>query len=224
VDGVLPENIAQIAAHFSERTGETVWPIGLDVPLLDFHKKIGSTSGIPNEGIQFTDRDPSCKDVPPLLYLSVFFKTSRLFGEYLPPSNEKWLYLKADVRPAFSLRIQVCANSDQDVDKLMWFLSSEDKYLPNFVRDAKDFYREQLVRDRQRGWSLSGPRPQGRKQEAGDYFRVWQEDGENRLTISSYTPTNAAMSIHARFSDEVAREFARYLEKVGFTRPWLAGR
>ena len=34
------------------------WPIGLDVPLLDFSREIPSTTGVPTKGIQLTDREP----------------------------------------------------------------------------------------------------------------------------------------------------------------------
>jgi hypothetical protein len=192
------------------------WPIGLDVPLLDFAQEIAPTNSIATKGIQFTDKDPTDANNPPLLYLSVYFKRSRYFGQHLPPRNERWLYLEANMRFAFNLRTQVRAWNERDVSALMGFLSNKDKYLPEFVRTASDELLEQYLRDRERGWNLRGPAPDNSEHGYGDYFRVWWENGENRLMISTFTPTHAGISVHARFSNKVATAFADYLEEVGF--------
>jgi HNH endonuclease len=89
------------------------WPIGLDVPLLEFVREIAPTSSIPASGIQFTDKNPTDASNPPLLYLSIYFKRNRYFGQYLPPGKEKWLYLEANMRFAFNLRLQVRALNDR---------------------------------------------------------------------------------------------------------------
>ncbi len=193
------------------------WPIGLDVPLPNFARELPSTSTMPMKGIQFTDRDPTDANNPPLLYLSVYFKRSRYFSQQLPPGNEKWLYLEANMRFALNLRIQVRAWNDRDIFELMGFLTrGEDKYIPEFLRDADNYFREQFLRDRERGWSLHGPAPEDNERGSGDYFRIWRENGENRLVISTFTPTHAGISIHARLSDEMTRTLADYLEESGF--------
>jgi hypothetical protein len=129
-----------------------------------------------------------------VLYLSVYFKQNRFFVPY-PLGNEKWLYLEANMRPALNLRIQVCAQHMRDVDEFI-----------SFLHDKRD------------GWDLHGPRPA--EGQAGDYFYVWRENNENRLMISTFTSTNAGISIHARFSREVTKEFVKYLQEVGFTKPF----
>jgi hypothetical protein len=197
------------------------WPIGLDVPLLKFAREIPAISSIPMKGIQFTDRDPADVNNPPLLYLSTYFKRSRYFGQNLPPGNEKWLYLEANMRFALNLRIQVRAWNDRDLFELMGFLTEgEDKYLPVFLRGADVDLRTRFLQDRERGWSLNGPAPENDKQGSGDYFRVWKENDENRLMISTFTSTHAGISIHARLSSEMTRGFADYLEESGFAEPF----
>jgi hypothetical protein len=173
------------------------------------------------KGIQFTDRNPTDADNPPLLYLSVYFKRSKYFGQHLPPGDDKWPYLEANMRFALNLRIQVRAWNDRDIFELMGFLTEgEDKYLPEFLRDAGDDLRNQFLRDRERGWSLHGPAPENDEHGSGDYFRVWRENDENRLMISTFTPTHAGISIHARLSGEMIRAFAGYLEESGFAEPF----
>jgi hypothetical protein len=196
------------------------WPIGLDVPLLDFAREIAPTSSIATKGIQFTDNDPNDANNPPLLYLSAYFKRSRYFGQHLLPGNEKWLYLEANMRFALNLRTQVRAWNECDVLALLGFLSNKDEYLPEFARTVRGELLEQYLRDRDRGWNLQGPAPDNDEQGSGDHLRVWRENGENRLMISTFTPTHAGISVHARFSNRVATAFADYLEEVGFTEPF----
>jgi hypothetical protein len=166
-----------------------------DVPRFDFFREIPPTKSIHTNGIQFIDKNPEDYSNPPKLYLSIYFKESKYFVPYPLSTNEKWLYLEANMRPAFNLRIQVRALNMRDVDELIGFLHN-----------------------RRDGWSLHGPRPAD--DQAGDYFYVWRENDENRLMISTFTATNAGISIHARFSSEVAKAFADYLEEVGFTKPF----
>lgn len=190
-----------------------------DVPRFDFSRKLPSTKSIYTEGIQFTDKSPENPSDPPKLYLSVYFKDSKYFVGHPLSTNEKWLYLEANMRPAFNLRIQVAAWNMRDVDELMGFLTYyKGQPLPGFLSEADEEYQQQFLRNWERGWSLQGPR--SGDDQAGDYFQVWRENNENRLMISTFTPTNAGISIHARFSDEVAKAFAHYLEEVGFTKPF----
>jgi hypothetical protein len=102
----------------------------------------------------------------------------------------------------------------------MGFFSNKDEYLPEFVRTASGELLEQYLRDRERGWNLQGPAPDNSEHGSGDYFRVWRENGENRLMISTFTPTHAGISVHARFSNKMATAFADYLEEVGFIEPF----
>jgi hypothetical protein len=170
------------------------WPIGLDVPLLDFSREIPSTTGAPTKGIQLTDREPGNSENPPLLYLSVHFKTSRYFGRYIPDEREKWLYLEANMRFAFNLRIQVCARNERDVQEILSVLQTGEG-----------------------GYDLHGPLPQSNKDHAGDYLLVWRENGEIRLMISTFTSTQAGISIHARLSDRAAKALANYLVEAGYS-------
>jgi hypothetical protein len=199
------------------RTGG--WPVGIEVPCLQCSRPIHATSGISTRGIQFTDKNPNGEDGSPSLYISVYFKTSRLFGSSLPPGNEKWLYFEANMRPSLNFRVQVRAWNDRDVSELMRFLTKDNnKYLPDFLRDADEELATQFAIS---GYDLHGPSPIVDENLAGDYLRVWREGAENRLMISTFTPTYAGISIHARFGEQVAKDFASYLEEVGFMSPFV---
>jgi hypothetical protein len=194
------------------------WPIGLDVPLLSFSRPVAPTRSIPTQGIQLTDSDPTDATNPPLLYLSVHFKTTPYFGDHLPPGNELWLYLEASMRFAFNLRIQVRAWSQRDVDRLMAFLSRGDqRYLPDFMHDLDEGLRAQYLTDLESGWGLFGPAPDNAEYATGDYMRVWRENDENRIHLTTFTSTRAGLSIHGRLTDNMMQELATYLEESGFT-------
>ena len=62
-------------------------------------------------------------------------------------------------------------------------------------------------------------RPQGFEYHSGDYFRVWQENGEKRMMMSTFILSQVGNSIHTRLTDEVASALAEYLEETGFTDP-----
>jgi hypothetical protein len=168
------------------------WPIGQDVPLLAFHHGIPLSTSITTAGVQFTDKEIGNPDNPPLLYLTVHFKESRYFGRDLPAENEKWLYLEANMRFAFSLRIQVRAWNMRDVHELL-----------------------DVLRGEVNAYNLHGPRPSD--SQAGDYLYIGREDEEHRLIMSTFTASNAAVSIHARLSDDVAQAFVDYLETIGYS-------
>ncbi len=156
-----------------------------------------------------------------MLNLSVHFKTSRYFGGNLPTSNERWLFFRADMRPAFTVAVQVCVLNQRDIDELMGFLAGyQGKYFPEWLRGAGEELVKQFFEREGRGWSLHGPRPDNKENWSGDYFRVWRENGVVRLTISTYTPTNAGISINACLSDKAVEAFANYLESAGFTKPF----
>jgi hypothetical protein len=192
------------------------WPIGLDVPLLSLHREVPANSAMPLPGIQFTDRDPTDANNPPLLYVSFHFKRSRFFGQDIPDEGEKWLYVEANMRFALNLRIQVRAANDRDVYALMGFLAPGDqRYLPEFVRRAPPDLRAGYIREQARGWALYGLPPQVASGSA-DYLRLWLEGDETRLMISTFTSTHAGISIHARLSGEVVAAFAKYLQWCGF--------
>jgi len=195
------------------------WPIGLDVPLLAFHQTVSFDTS-PLEGLQLTDRDPTNANDPPVLYLSVYFKRSRYFGSPTSRDNEKWLLLEANMRFALNLRIQVSAWNDRDVSELMCLLTNNDKkYLPDFLRDA-DSERVALVRQGRSAWDLHGSVPEGESSGMGDYFYFQRKNNENRLIMSTFTPSYAGISIHARISDEAVRALADYLEASGFAEPF----
>jgi hypothetical protein len=195
------------------------WSLMLDVPHLQCFRPIQATSGIPTRGIQFADKDPDGKDGSPSLYISIYFKTSKLFGQSLLPGNEKRLYLEANMRPALNLRVQVRAWNDRDVSEFMRFLTRNDrKYLPDFLHDADKGLAAQWLDIG--GYDLHGPSPAVSESLPGDYLRVWREGTENRLMMSTFTPTYAGISVHALFSDEVATAFAGYLEEMGFADPF----
>jgi len=163
----------------------------LDVPLLHHIRAVEAPPGLPTKGIQFTDAPPSGEGGSPQLFLSVFFKTSGYFGDPGLALKEKWLLLQADMRPALNLRIQVRALNQRDISGLMQFL-----------------------RRGGAGWALRG---KGLFEGfSDDVFHVWRENEENRLVLATFTPTFAGISVHARFSSEVATAFAAYLEEVGF--------
>lgn len=181
------------------------WAVGVDVPILDFYRPLPSTGGIPGPGMQFVDKDPSSLGSPPVLYLSLYYKTSRYFSSLGLPAGEKWLYFEANMRFAFNLRIQVRAWNNRDVLELMEFLRT-------------DWTRPPLI-NLSRGIDLHGPRPENSEYQSGDYFLIWREDGENRVMMSTFSPSNAGISIHARLSDRATAGLADYLEQVGYAEP-----
>lgn len=168
------------------------WPLGLDVPLLDFYQRLPPRGVIASEGIQFTDKEPTAESGPPVLYLSVYLAAppypSR-YGERL----EKWLRISAHMRFAFHLGINVCAWSDLDALKLTEFLREENRFC-------------ELI---------------GRESTQGlDIFVMFNEDQDNRLVLGTITPTRALILIRARFSRRMLTVLADYLEEVGFARPF----
>ncbi len=183
----------------SMRKAPDSWPIGTDVPLLNYSSRLGSTPGIPMPGIQFTDKALQAGDIP-VLYLSLYFKRTQYFLQDKFFERQKWLFLEAHMRFAFSLRIQVRAWNERDVEELMLFLRNEKLF----------------------GTSVNAYDLQGAHSglNSADYLHVRREANENRLIMSAFTTTNSAISIHARFSDAVAKAWAEYLEAVGFTEPF----
>lgn len=174
---------------------EFLWPIELDVPLLAYSRAIPAKGGLPIPGIQLTDKEPSGTNGPPLLYLSIHFKTTRYFLDYVEQTGEKWLYVQADMRPAFSMRIQVFASNRRDINEIMKALQTSEG-----------------------AYNLQGPNPQGVQGMAGDDLYIRHEAGEKRLTMATLTPTLANISIHARLTNNAAQALAEYLEQVGFTQ------
>ncbi|MCP4427826.1 MAG: HNH endonuclease [Chloroflexi bacterium] len=178
---------------FKKLNPEYGWPMGLDVPLLEHTQELAPTLAIKNLGVQLTDKDPTNPNNPPLLYLSIFFKESRYFGQTSPSQNERWLYFKANMQFAFSLWIQVRAWNNRDIDEIM-----------------------NCFHGKRAAYSLHGVRPND--QHARDYFRIEQENGIYRIIMSTHTATNAGISIHARLSDYVVTEIANYLQNSGFAK------
>jgi hypothetical protein len=167
-------------------------PLLADVPKLSFVYDLSPTPTFPEKGIQITDISLDDEDNHPLLYLSIYFKRSRFFG--VVDEFEKWLYLEAHMRIAMSLRIQVRAWHQRDIDEFM-----------------------SVLRGERSSWSLYGPRSGLNREFVGDQFQVWREESVNRLMLSTYTPTFAGVSIHARLTDRVMDKIIRYLDDVGFT-------
>lgn len=182
------------------------WPIGLDVPLLSFVQPVPPIpNAIPAQGIQITDKATGDLDNPPLLYMSIYFKNSRYFAGYSLDSKEKWLYLDAHMRFAFSLRIQVRADNNRDVEEFMGLLRNSDRKYIGGKRDA---------------WDLHGFTPETANSSSADYLLISRSNNEYRLLMTTFTPTIAAISIEARFTDAVATALADYLAEVGFSQPF----
>jgi hypothetical protein len=193
----LHETVAQM-----RRRQKTAWSIDADIPRLEHHRSLDTVPslGLPFEGISLTDQ-PEASEEPPTLYVAISFKTS---PHFLPdaPQEGKWLYLEANMRPALNLRIQVQAY-DHTVEEVMKFLREDGN-----------------------GWVLFGllpviaerlQRPEDPLDlHARDQLSFWRENDERRMMISTYTATNAGISIHARLSDETAEALASYLERIGF--------
>ena len=86
------------------------------------------------------------------------------------------------MRFAFNLRIQVCARNERDVQEILSVLQTGEG-----------------------GYDLHGPLPQSNKDHAGDDLLLWRENGEIRLMISTFTSTQAGISICA-LSDRAAKD------------------
>jgi hypothetical protein len=176
------------------------WPIGLDVPLLDFYREQSPTNPGYSKGIQFTDREPDNPDLPPLLYVSVAFTKDR-----------RWLGVTANMRFApLSLGIRVSPRAGQDVLELVKILRAEEgAYILSGPRPELAELAELAESSRFLYDSFHS---------LNDAFFVWLENGENRLTIKAYTVRTAIIEVHARFSGKVANAFADYLE-ANLTKP-----
>lgn len=171
------------------------WTDGVDVPLLRYYREIPPLYEGCKQGIRLSDKAPDGRDGSPVLCLSVHFKNSR-YSDTLQ-SNEKWLCIRADIRFAFSLRVQVRAWNARDVLELV-----------------------STLRGGREGWNLQGPGVVSQEQDAlsgRDCFSISRKQGENHLEISTPTNTLAIISVQARFSDEIAGAIADYFETVGFT-------
>lgn len=193
------------------------WPIGLDVPELSHITHVPSSSSISIPGIQLADKAPGNEKDPPLLYLTIHVMKSRYFGDHDPNSKENWLYLEADMRFAMGLRILVQATNNHDVQRLMAFLTrGAEKHLPEFIAESSGEIRDKYIESMTSATTLHGPRPEGIPFGSGDYLLVWREANENRLLMSTFSPTSAAISIHARFTARAATELANYLQSNGF--------
>ncbi len=169
-------------------------------PLLRISRSVDPIPGVPFGGILLADDD--FETGQPWLYFQIHFKESRYFGQLVPADSQKWLYVEANMRPALNLHVQVRAWNTRDIEETLRFL-----------------------RNGGRGYDLHGPQPSTPRSPedflssetlAGDYLHMWEENGERRLLISTFTATNAGISVHARLTDAVSREIAEYLETVGF--------
>lgn len=101
---------AEICSRRFELT--RAWPLGLDVPLLDYFQDLPP---------EFRDREPTGQNGPPVLHLSIHF-IPPIYRPTCPEKREKWLTICADMRFAFHLGTEVCAWNDQDVSNVMEFL------------------------------------------------------------------------------------------------------
>ena len=194
----LPKEIIGRRDYWYERCSrgpEFLWPVAFDVPLLLFADELPVVESFgPDKGIRLTDRPQSDAARPPSLYLSIYYRTSRYFGNGAPGS-EKWLYLQADMRPALNLRIHVKAANRRDTAETLGFLAGTNS-----------------------GWVLNGFTMGRLDRSSDDVMELWRENDEARLMISTFAPTNAGISIHARLSSVAAQAFAEYLRSVGFDR------
>jgi zinc ribbon protein len=182
-------------------TGGGLWYS--EVPLLE-HSRPVDLPPLGITGIQITDRLYDDKDNPPRLFVSVFVLTSQLSDHDHPPSR-KWLFVQADMRPALNLRIRVRPSDLLEATGLI-----------DFLRHGREGW----------GWALFSPRPKPRTELPqffsvlpSDYFQVWHEGGEKRLMLATYTSSGGGISIHARFTEDMAEALAAYLEEAGFTEP-----
>jgi hypothetical protein len=72
-------------------------------------------------------------------------------------------------------------------------------------------------------WMMKGPAdrksPIDPMFQQRDYFMLLRmEDGENRLMMRIFMPTESSIGIKAKLSDEVLIAFSDYLEEIGFTK------
>jgi hypothetical protein len=174
-----------------------------EVPRLEFHRALDPQDDFPFGGILLTDKAEGGED-PPSLYLAIYFRTRRYTVRGTVETG-KWLYVEANMRPALNLRIQVKVqnNSGREVMK--------------FLREDGDGW----------GWKLFGNVPVAAERlyraedrldvHASDQLLLWREKGERRLMMSTFTATNAGMSIHARLSNEATLALVNYLAGTSLT-------
>lgn len=162
-------------------------------PLLSHHRPLDRTNAIGGPGIELSDEDPAATRGGPSVYLRVYFKRSRYFGELIPDDRERWLYVQAGTAAGLNVGVQVRAWNERDVD---------------------DFMR--VLRDGGEGYDLHGPRPV--ENHAGDYLYVSvSEDGQDYvMVVATFTATYARVALEAHLSKGAALALARYLEASGF--------
>jgi hypothetical protein len=177
------------------------WPIGFDVPVLKDSRLLDPQDIFPFGGILLTDQESGDGGKPPTLYLAVYFKTSQYFWPELSQGG-KWLYLQADMRPAFNLRIQVWVRETSALEVMRFLQEDGDGCL---LFGALPVIAERLFKPEDFFYP-----------HAMDHLQLWRENGERRMMISTFTATNAGISIHARLSDKAVTALASYLEKTDF--------
>lgn len=176
---------------------EYLWPIAFDVPLLEHATEMPVVENIGvHKGLRLTDRSVADPQRPPALYLTTYFRTSRYYrnGE---PGHEKWLSIQADMRPAMNLRIHVRAVNRRDTQETLAFLAGANS-----------------------GWVLHSYTMGRLDRSPEDVLELWRESDEKRLLISTFSPTGAGVSVHARLSTVTAQALADYLHSVGFDQ-WV---
>jgi hypothetical protein len=178
---------ASLYAEIDRMRRKGSWPTGFEVPYLNSAREAEAEPNV--LVIHLADSDLNNGSRASLLHMT--------FQYHSNPDNthhsEKWLHIEVIMRPAMMLRIQVRAWTDHETLELVRFL-----------------------REGGRGCELHSSKPQNGDLHTGDYLYLWQESGEYRMSISTVTAAHAGIAIHARFSDQVARALADYLDKVGF--------
>jgi hypothetical protein len=207
----LRKEVRERRDHWYEtcvRRREFAWPPSLHIPLLDSYEEVSevvttSSRGTKiierRQGIQLSDKPFSGNGGVP----TVFF-TIRYMSEVAQrgPDAAKTLAVSVALPFGLSLTVQVDAHGEWDVSGFIGVLRNQSDIWLLRGRATDDISETPLI------------------YQLRDYLSVLRtSDGENRLSLGTYTPSQGVMAIRARFSERVAGAVAQYLEKVGFAVP-----
>ena len=179
---------------------EFSWSPSLHIPLLDRHEYLIPQTEKTTKGTNVREGEPRLQlmsqkvdnGISPL-QISVCYKPPPIIRPY-----PKTLSITAEIPFGFLLSIEVCALSDWD---LLGFIET--------LRNKKDIWML-------RGYPIPNRSDDPVFQPRDYLFITRMNDGENRMIIGAYMPTQARVAIRARFTDSTSIAIADYLEKEIF--------
>jgi hypothetical protein len=166
----------------------------LDVPLLEFTQLVSPQpeENISDPGIALQDCDPTKLTCAPTLIITIQYKTRPFYHAGLA-LGRCWLWFQVDMRPAFSLGIQIRLNNQHEQGLLL-----------------------ECLRGQRAEMALQTYRMGGEDLNPPNYLRIWGTPKERRLSLVTFTTTGSAIGVQARLAPGVVDALADYLVARGF--------